>query len=54
MSDEGSGARHCGSIIQRYGFRPSSEAIEDGEQVCVNLRGWQGSNNIDVDVLKTV
>ena len=50
--DEGAGDSLSCDIWDRDGFRPTGETVNAGEQICVSSRGCEGSNRINVDVVK--
>ena len=50
--DEGSGDGLSCDVRDRDGFRPTGEAVNAGEQVCVSSGGREWSNKVDVDVVK--
>ena len=50
--DEGSGNSLSCDIWDRDGFRPMSEAVNTGEQICMSPGGWEASNKTDVDEVK--
>ena len=50
--DEGSVNGLSCYIWYRDGFRPTCEAVNAGEQLRVSSRVWEGSNKINVAVVK--
>ena len=53
MPNERAGAG-CGVCrLQRNGYGPAGEAVDDGEEVRVALAGWQRAHQVHIDVFET-
>ena len=50
--DESAGNSLCGDVRDGYGFWPSREAINAGEEIDTSFRRWKWSNEVNVDVVK--
>ena len=52
-SEEGLGHSGCSDSSERYGFRPSCEAVNTGKQVGKSSGWWKWSNKVNVNNIKT-
>ena len=50
---EGAGSCLSCGVAHEQSFRPTSKAVDAGQQIAESLRRWQRSYNVDVDMVKS-